>query len=176
MRICLKNSYICISEFKLEKKMKKALIVIAAVLGFAVMASAQPKAVGGRLGYGLEASYQHYLCGPNFLEVNAGIWGLGNIGFRATGTYNFTFAQPEWTPRGQWAWYAGPGVTLGTSCDSENNFFFGILGQIGLEYTFWFPLQLSADLRPAFGFCDGGFYTDGLAYGFVPTISVRYSF
>ena len=36
-------------------KMKKVIIVIAAVFGFAVMASAQPKAIGGRLGYGLEA-------------------------------------------------------------------------------------------------------------------------
>ena len=47
--------------------MKKALIVIAAVFGFAMVASAQPKAIGGRLGYGLEASYQHFLGNPNFL-------------------------------------------------------------------------------------------------------------
>lgn len=156
--------------------MRKAIIVIAAMLGFAFMSSAQPKAIGGRLGYGLEASYQHYLGSPNFLEANAGIWGFDEIGFRVTGTYNFTFAQPKWTPRGNWAWYAGPGVTFGTSCDSENNFFFGILGQVGLEYTFWFPLQLSADLRPSFGICNGGFYTNGFTYGLIPTLSVRYSF
>ena len=54
--------------------MRKAIIVIAAMLGFAFMSSAQPKAIGGRLGYGLEASYQHYLGSPNFLEANAGIW------------------------------------------------------------------------------------------------------
>ena len=53
--------------------MKKALIVIAAVFGFAMVASAQPKAIGGRLGYGLEASYQHFLGNPNFLEVNLGL-------------------------------------------------------------------------------------------------------
>ena len=97
--------------------MRKAIIVIAAMLGFAFMSSAQPKAIGGRLGYGLEASYQHYLGSPNFLEANAGIWGHEDIGFKVTGTYNFTFAQPKWTPRGNWAWYAGPGVTFGTSCE-----------------------------------------------------------
>lgn len=158
--------------------MKKALIVIAAVFGFALVASAQPKAVGGRLGYGLEASYQHFLGNPNFLEVNLGLDLLGGEpGFRATGTYNFTFAQPNWTPRGNWAWYAGPGATLGTThYNDDNNFFFGLVGQVGLEYTFWFPLQLSADLRPTIGICDGEFWTNGITYGFIPTISVRYSF
>ena len=39
----------------------------------------------------------------------------------------------------------------------------------------WFPLQLSADLRPTFGICDSEFWTDGL-FGFAPMISVRYSF
>ena len=159
-------------------KMKKVIIVIAAVFGFAVMASAQPKAIGGRLGYGLEASYQHYFGKPHFMEINAGFGFLGGKpGFNATGTYNFTFAQPSWTPRGNWAWYAGPGITLGsTYYNDDHNFFFGIVGQIGLEYKFWFPLQLSADLRPAFGMCDGEFWKDGLVYSFVPTLSVRYSF
>ena len=158
--------------------MKKALLIIASVLGFAAVASAQPKAIGGRLGYGLEASYQHYLGNPNFLQVDAGLdlYG-GEAGFKATGTYNFTFAQPDWTPRGQWGWYAGPGVTLGsTYFNDANNFFFGLVGQIGLEYTFWFPLQLSVDFRPTLGICDGEFWTNGIVFGFVPTISVRYSF
>ncbi|MDD6252716.1 MAG: hypothetical protein ACI3ZO_10590 [Candidatus Cryptobacteroides sp.] len=158
--------------------MKKTILIIAAVIGFATAVSAQPKAIGGRLGYGVEASYQHYLGDPNFLEINAGIWGLSDIGFKATGIYNFVFAQPKWSPRGSWAWYAGPGVTLGTAAynDKTGKFFFGIVGQIGLEYEFWFPLQLSADLRPTFGFCDSEFYKDGISYGFIPTISVRYAF
>ena len=158
--------------------MKKTILIIAAVIGFATAVSAQPKAIGGRLGYGLEASYQHYLGDPNFLEVNAGIWGLNNIGFKATALYNFVFAQPNWSPRGSWAWYAGPGLTAGTTTYNDKNgkFFFGVVGQIGVEYEFWFPLQLSADLRPTIGFCDGEFYKDGISYGFIPTISVRYAF
>ncbi len=156
--------------------MKKAIILIAAVFGFAVVASAQPKAVGGRVGYGLELSYEHYLGNPNFLEVNVGMNYYGGVGADATGIYNFTFAQPSWTPRGNWAWYAGPGITLGsTHYNDDNQFFFGIVGQVGLEYTFWFPLQLSADIRPVFGYCDSEFWMHGLL-GFVPTIGVRYSF
>ena len=158
--------------------MKKTIIIIAVMLGFAFAASAQPKAIGGRLGYGIEASYQHTLGAPHFLELNAGIFGLNHVGFRFTGLYNFVFAQPNWTPRGSWAWYAGPGVSLGTAHYNDKNgqFFAGIAGQLGLEYEFWFPLQLSVDLRPQFGFCDGAFYVGGVTYGFVPTLSVRYAF
>lgn len=152
--------------------MKKTLIIIAAILGFAVAASAQPKAIGGRFGAtGLEASYQHYLGNPNFLEVDLGFYMFN--GFNATGTYNWTFAQPNWSSRGEWGWYAGPGINLGVY---DSNFFIGAVGQVGLEYTFWFPLQLSVDLRPTIGVYDGEFFTDGLAYGFIPSFSVRYAF
>lgn len=113
--------------------MKKTIIIIAVMLGFAFAASAQPKAIGGRLGYGIEASYQHTLGAPHFLELNAGIFGLNHVGFRFTGLYNFVFAQPNWTPRGSWAWYAGPGVSLGTAHYNDKNgqFFAGIAGQLG---------------------------------------------
>ncbi len=158
--------------------MKKTLIIIAAMLGFAAVAAAQPRAVGARIGYGIEASYQHTLGAPHFLEVNAGLYGLSNVGFKLTGTYNFVFAQPDWTPRGTWGCYAGPGLTFGTTYynGQSGKGFLGVLGQVGLEYEFWFPLQLSADLRPSFGFCDNEFYGKGLLYGFIPTVSVRYRF
>lgn len=158
--------------------MKKTILIIAAVLGFAVAASAQPKAIGGRFGYsGLNASYEHYLGNPNFLEVEAGIDFYGSkVGFNATALYNWTFAQPDWSSRGDWGWYAGPGISLGSTYFNDGtNFFFGICGQVGLEYTFWFPLQLSVDVRPTFGFCDGDFWKNGL-YGFAPCLSVRYAF
>ena len=47
--------------------MKKIILVAALVLGFAVAASAQPRAIGVRVGNGGEISYQHQL-GSNFLE------------------------------------------------------------------------------------------------------------
>lgn len=170
--------------------MKKLVILLAAFLGFGIAVSAQPKAVGARLegfgALGFEASYEHYFGNPNFLEVDAGLDMTGdNVGFKATGTYNFVFAQPIWTPRGSWSWYAGPGFTLGAvsweSDDRSDNHdktkaMFGFVGQVGLEYTFWFPLQISADIRPIIGIIDDDFYSDGFANGFIPTISVRYSF
>ena len=51
--------------------MKKIIVIAALMLGFAVAASAQPRAIGGRLGNGAEVSYQHTL-GQNFLEIDGG--------------------------------------------------------------------------------------------------------
>ena len=85
-------------------------------------------------------------------------------------------AQPGWTPRGEWGFYAGPGASVGVGFNGGASI--AVAGQVGLEYTFWFPLQLSVDLRPQIGVWlnnGAGFYTGGL-YGFVPCLSVRYRF
>lgn len=178
--------------------MKKIFTIIALTLGIALSAAAQPKAIGGRLGAsGLDVDYQHYLGRPSFIQVNAGLEFLGGLGFDAAVLYNYTFAQPDWTSRGDWAWYAGAGVSAGvwgntyvheavhgrTSVSK-----IAIPVQVGLSYTFWFPLQLSVDLRPQFGAqfersringelieSHNAFHKNGL-WGFCPTLSVHYAF
>lgn len=186
--------------------MKKIIFTLVAVLAFTAVATAQPKSIGGRFGYmGLEVSYEHGMAGANFLELNGGLdfgWD-GTPGFIASGIYNFMIAQPNWS-RGEWGFYAGPGAYAGyvddrvkvDHIDNESwhghsfhapGFTFGITGQVGLEYTFWFPLQLSVDLRPYLGLHingDGeyhyehkvGWYDRGASMGFAPTLSVRYRF
>ena len=159
--------------------MKKIILIAALVFGVAFAASAQPRAVGGRvLGNGFDASYQHYVGGENFVEANLGLF-CYTYALEAGATYNFMLAQPAWTARGEWGVYAGPGATLGLDFAGRNEFVFAALGQVGLEYTFWFPLQLSVDLRPQIGIAAGNggvrFYNDGML-GFVPTIGVRYRF
>jgi len=42
-------------------------------------------------------------------------------------------------------WYAGLGATVGTY---SPDFGIGLVGQIGLEYNFNIPLQISLDWRP----------------------------
>ena len=85
--------------------MKRILITLAVMLGFAVAAVAQPKAVGIRFGYGVEASYQHSL-GNNFVEANLGLEAFNALNVAAT--YNWMIAQPQWTDRGEgilcWCW------------------------------------------------------------------------
>ena len=136
--------------------MKKIIVLAAMILGFSVAAAAQSRSIGVRVGNGGEISYQHTL-GQNFLEVDGGL-GLGfdgvfNIG--ATGIYNFMIAQPQWTDRGEWGFYAGPGASVGLGLGEANYLTLGAAGMVGLEYTFWFPLQLSLDFRQHLGFSFG---------------------
>lgn len=157
--------------------MKRLILIAIATIAFAAVSAAQPKAIGGRGGYGLELSYEHFIGGSSsFAELNLGIFGFTHLGFRATGTYNIVFAEPDITTRGEWAVYGGPGLSLGMSDEHPSNFFVGFVAQAGIEYSFWFPLQLSADLRPIIGVCDGSFYGRGFGQGFIPTISARYLF
>ena len=72
--------------------MKKTLIIIASLLAFAVVASAQPRAIGVRAGYGAELSYQHNLGSENFLEVDLG-WSFSSAGyFNVAAAYDFSVA------------------------------------------------------------------------------------
>ena len=178
--------------------MKKSVAILSALLLFAGIASAQPRAIGVRGGWGYEFSFQYTFVDYQFLEVDLGaLCGAADypIGFRTTGTYNFIFSEPTWTTRGDWAWYAGVGATVGIYhqgrqfvendwVDVNYNYFMtGLVPQFGLEYTFWFPLQLSLDIRPTIGGLIGkkdapknGFYLDGITFGWIPALAVRYKF
>ena len=151
--------------------MKKILLIAAMLLGFTVAAIAQPRAVGLKLGWGAEASYQHTVKGANFIEATLGLNDFSSL--NASAIYNFMIAQPQWTDKGEWGFYAGPGASLGMCMLKDRSYFhLSAAGMVGLEYTFWFPLQLSFDLKPQLGF--------GFNYGFhfnvMPSLGVRYRF
>ena len=102
--------------------MKKTFLIVIALLGLSLAAVAQPKAIGVRGGlfgphFNGEISYEHWATlfdnDYDFVEIDLGVFG-GN-GFKASALYNFTFAQPEFTDRGEWGFYAGPGVALGST-------------------------------------------------------------
>ena len=145
--------------------MKKFFLVAAMVLGFAVAASAQPRALGAKFGWGLDLSYQHGF-GADFLEVDLGLNNFNAL--NVAGVYNFMIAQPAWTDRGEWGVYAGPGANLGLGFNGWFNV--AVCGQVGLEYTFNFPLQISLDVRPQFSFTNFGFW------GWAPHLGLRYRF
>ena len=151
--------------------MKKIILVAAMVLGFAVAAVAQPRAIGIRGGFGAGVSYQHTV-GANFIDADLG---FGN-GLNLAATYNWMLAQPQWTSRGEWGVYAGPGAALGLGFGDASFFNVGVAGEVGLEYTFWFPLQLSVDIRPQLGLVTAGGASAFGLWGWHPTLAVRYRF
>ena len=83
-----------------------------------------------------------------------------------------------WNNKGEWNWNLGVGAGLGIYGFRAPLFYVGAVGHVGVEYNFWFPLQLSVDYRPNLGIVAGsggaGFNTTGLYSGI--TLGVRYLF
>ena len=163
--------------------MKKSLLIAAIALVCGTMAYAQPRAIGGRLGYGAEFSYEHGLGSGNMLSLEVGAPGFA--GLEVACTYDwidpFNTAFP-WEEQGEWHWYMGVGGAVSTPFNF-GGVFIGAAGRIGVEYDFWFPLQLSFDWRPALGVAmagngSGGFaaaYAHDLYYGGLG-LGIRYFF
>ena len=139
--------------------MKKLIAILVGVLAFTAVASAQPRALGVRAGYGGDLSYQH-TTGPGFIEADLGF--LAGHGFYVTGVYDFILANS-----GICNFYVGPGVQLGAWTDKDaSGFNLGVVGQLGVEFEIpSIPMNVSLDWRPAFYFMHGGFGWDGFALG-----------
>ena len=147
--------------------MTKKVLMIACLAIFGVAtAVAQHRAIGGQIGNGIEFSYEHTV-GNNFVSLDAGSpgWFYHGIGLEGVATYNWLNpfgADFPAVSQGDWNWYMGVGAGLGfnfynystwSTYASEwiNTFYVGAAGRIGVEYNFWFPLQLSAEWRPVVG-------------------------
>lgn len=149
--------------------MKRIILISGLLLTLCLTAAAQPRAAGIRLGYGLDLSYQHTVDRINFVEADLGFYGFNR--FNMSLTYNLPVYQPHWTEEGEWGIYAGAGIGMGSGGDY---FRLGFVCNVGVEYTFWFPLQLTFDLRPHFGI---GYEGNGFdLWGWIPQIGARYRF
>jgi hypothetical protein len=140
-------------------KMKKVVgIVVLAILSISAV-SAQN--LGARLGYGVELSYQH-LMRANRLELNLGLSDF-NGGLNLAGTYQWV--KPL---EGNFSWYFGCGAGVR---HRDNSFGLAALGQLGIEYNFSIPVQLSLDWRPGLTLVpEVGFWATSVGF------SVRYRF
>lgn len=166
--------------------MKKLVLSAFLLIGLAFSSNAQDRknAIGLRLGdndgFGGEVSYQRSLSTKNRLEFD--------LGWRNTDYYDAIklagLYQWVWNIEGGFNWYAGVGGGLGTweynddlppwaKGNDDNGTFLFLAGNIGLEYNFDFPLQLSLDFRPEVYFGD-----DYREDNFGPDIAlgVRYRF
>lgn len=161
--------------------MKKYLLI--GLLAIASIATyAQPRSVGANLGANFGVSYQHGFGETNMLDVAVFVpafWSTAGIGGIVTYDWIDPFgATVPWNNKGEWHWYMGVGATVGIYGYNAPYWFAGAAGHFGIEYDFWFPLQLSLDWRPnigVIGFQDAfGFNTQGLYDGI--TIGVRYKF
>jgi len=158
--------------------MKKLFVLIALVAMSAIAVNAQKRAIGARLGYGADFSYQYNMGEKNMLEIEVGLPAF--LGIEAAATYDWLFPISSWEEAGNWNWYAGVGAGAGYSWWGLSNYsYVGVAGRLGIEYNFDFPLNLSLDWRPVFGpsFGNGsvGFNDHGLYYGAIAW-GIRYRF
>ena len=145
--------------------MKKMILTLALVAGMvgAVNAQVDSKAIGVRLTYGGEVSYQHPLSSSNRLEANLG-YGLG-YGLGLSGAYQWVWDLSALAEG--FNWYAG----VGAGASVGDYFCLRALGQVGIEYNFNIPLQISLDYRPSLYFTGyPGFGASDAAF------SIRYKF
>lgn len=150
--------------------MKKWTLMLTLLVGLTSAVSAQTmgKALGIRFGYGGEISYQNPLGNKNRLELDLG---LNAYGFGLNGVYQWVWDLSQLAPG--FNWYAGIGGSVGfyNAYYSASPLNVGILGQIGMEYNFHIPIQLSIDYRPGFYFLNGIYpYYDGIC------LAARYRF
>lgn len=160
--------------------MKKIFTTMVIMLAVASVAFAQPRAIGGRIGYNTEFSYQHGFGDNMFLDLTAGgyifntYWGHADL----TATYDWVF-----NIKGIWNWFVGPAAGVGFGFGSYYKYYdvmpfqVNVGGQVGFEWQFGIPLNLSIDWRPMINVLGFGnsYYTpwQGL-YNF--GVGIRYRF
>jgi len=151
--------------------MKKFVFVILFVFSVISVSNAQSNAVGLRLGGGIgggaEASFQLGISEANRIEFGLGldVYQSANA-FHASAVYQWVFDLSELEAGFNWYTGVGGGL-LSYSSKFGSATYVGVLGIIGIEYNFEFPLQLSIDYRPGFYFGGGDFdpFRGGAAIG-----------
>ena len=130
--------------------MKKMILTFALIVSTVVtlMGQADSKAIGIRFANefnGGELTFQTPLGHANRLELNLGLnsWSNSNSGIQLTGIYQWVWGLNQVATGLNW--YLGLGPSLGTY---NSNFGIGVVGQLGIEYNFNIPLQISLDWRP----------------------------
>ena len=91
--------------------MKKLLLAALMAVASISLAVAQPRAIGGNIGYGVSVSYQHNLGPANMIDLAVELPGFGGIG--ATCTYDWINpfgTQIPWNEKGTWNWSLGVGA------------------------------------------------------------------
>lgn len=109
-------------------------------------AKAQPKSIGLRLGYNLEAAYEHTL-GPGFL---LGTFGVMGYSASIAGSVSYNWIPTTWGDRKAWELFVGGGLGVANIFWEPNIFAIGPMGSVGVQYSFWFPLMLTASWKPTF--------------------------
>jgi hypothetical protein len=111
------------------------------VLSFSMQAQDYKSAIGGKLGYGLVASYKKFFSEKTGVDFYGGLhWSSGFIAGLNYSIHN-NINEVE-----NLRWYYGGGAVIASYAAGTE---LGVSGNIGLEYTFEeIPLNISVDYVP----------------------------
>jgi hypothetical protein len=163
--------------------MKNNILLIFTLISLAINTQAQDlskNAIGLRLGsndgFGSEISYQRAIKNDKRLEFDLGWRSSRDVGvIKLAGLHQWV-----WDIDNGFNWYAGVGGGFGTwrfdkkGFDKNSGTILFIAGDLGIEYNFDIPLQVSLDMRPELYFNSSNYRNDN----FGPDIAfgVRYKF
>ena len=149
--------------------MKKLVFSVLLAFCAVTFANAQSNALGARfgglLGGGAEASFQLGISNVNRMEFGLGLHSRGGWNaMSASAVYQWVFDLSSLEPGFNWYtgvggglhWYSAYKVRNVTVYDGGATI--AVLGVLGIEYNFDFPLQLSLDFRPGIYFGDERFH------------------
>lgn len=161
------------------------VMLMGLTFGLQAQESISKNAIGLRLGdndgFGGEVSYQRQVLKNNRLEFDLGWRNSRNVdAVKLVGLF-----QWYWNIDAGFYWYAGVGAGAGSwrydydgpgnGNDFDDSGSFGLLaGDIGIEYNFKIPLQLSLDFRPEVYFNSDDWREDN--FGPDIALGVRYKF
>lgn len=147
--------------------MKKVLAILLVCFAVATAVNAQDKAIGLKLGSGVQISGQMAMGDANRLEANLSFLG-GGLGL--SGYYQWVNELPALGDAWKWYYGGGAGLWLGSGY-----FGLGVGGQAGLEFDLQsvvpsLPIQLTIDATPTLNII-GGF-----GFGVGGGLGIRYRF
>jgi hypothetical protein len=162
--------------------MKKVIVLTVLFVGAVLSSQAQEiskNSIGLRLGdndgFGAEISYQRRLTPINRLEFDLGWRNSDEVdAIKLAGMYQWV-----WNIDKGLNWYAGAGGGIGSwsysnEGESNNGSFVFISGNLGIEYLFDFPLQLTLDVRPEIYLLSGDYRETN--FGPDLALGIRYQF
>lgn len=152
-----------------------ALFIINGLFAQDISKNAIGLRLGSNNGFGTEISYQRALGESNRLEADLGWQSGDNVNaFKLTGIYQWT-----WNIDKGFYWYAGVGGGIGSwsysyAGSKNSGTFLYAAGDVGVEYNFDIPVQVSLDFRPELYFASSGYRDNN--FGSNIGLSVRYKF
>ena len=155
---------------------------------------AQSKAVTSSWSYnGIGIGYEQRIDEKKFIQVDlrselAELFydRTAPIEASASFTWNIIFAQHPSRHGNKIIYFAGPGASAGWAKDtgSASGLFFGLKGRIGAECVFERGIALSVSAAPVLGMHASAkknavnmrLYRNGLTYGMLPEVGIKYLF